>query len=159
MPNDSRTTVTAEPGKREVIISQVFDAPRELVWKALTDPELMLQWGGPKEYAITIDKMDVRSGGKWRYVQRGPDGSASAFHGVYKTVTPPERLVDTWEWEGMPGQAALETITLEEQNGATKVTTTEEFQTAEDRDRALQEISEGAVESGERLAELLTKMK
>jgi uncharacterized protein YndB with AHSA1/START domain len=159
MTNNSLTTVTAEPGKREVVITQVFDAPRELVWKALTDPELMPQWGGPKEYVITIDKMDVRSGGKWRYVQRGPDGSASAFHGVYKTVTPPERLVDTWEWEGMPGQAALETITLEEQDGATKVMTTEEFQTAEDRDRALQEMSEGAIESGERLAELLKKMK
>jgi len=159
MTNNSRTTVTAEPGKRKVVISQVFDAPRELVWKALTDPELMPQWGGPKEYTIAIDKMDVRPGGQWRYVQRGPDGSASAFHGVYKTVTPPERLVDTWEWEGMPGQAALETITLEEQNGATKVTTTEEFQTAEDRDRALQEIGEGAVESGERLAELLKKME
>ena len=159
MTDNSRTTVTAEPGKRKVVISQVFDAPRELVWKALTDPELMPQWGGPKEYTIAIDKMDVRPGGQWRYVQRGPDGSASAFHGVYKTVTPPERLVDTWEWEGMPGQAALETITLEEQNGATKVTTTEEFQTAEDRDRALQEIGEGAVESGERLAELLKKME
>ncbi|MDD1725936.1 MAG: SRPBCC family protein [Euryarchaeota archaeon] len=159
MTNNSRTTVAAEPGKREVVISQVFDAPRELVWKALTDPELMPQWGGPKEYTIAIDKMDVRPGGEWRYVQRGPDGSASAFHGVYKTVKPPERLVDTWEWEGMPGQAALETITLEEQNGATKVTTTEEFQTAEDRDRALQEIGEGAVESGERLAELLKKME
>lgn len=159
MTNNSRTTVTAEPGKREVVITQVFDAPRELVWKALTDPELMPQWGGPKEYVITIDKMDVRSGGKWRYVQRGPDGSASTFHGVYMTVTPPERLVDTWEWEGMPGQTALETITLEEQDGATKVTTTEEFQTAEDRDRALQEMSEGAIESGERLAELLKKMK
>lgn len=159
MTNNSRTTVTAEPGKREVVITQVFDAPRELVWKALTDPELMPQWGGPKEYVIAIDKMDVRSGGKWRYVQRGPDGSASVFHGVYMTVTPPERLVDTWEWEGMPGQTALETITLEEQDGATKVTTTEEFQTAEDRDRALQEMSEGAIESGERLAELLKKMK
>jgi uncharacterized protein YndB with AHSA1/START domain len=159
MTNNSRTTVTAEPGKREVIISQVFDAPRELVWKALTDPELMPQWGGPKEYTITIDQMDVRTGGQWRYAQRGPDGIESTFHGVYKTVTPPERLVDTWEWEGMPGQAALETITLEEQNGATKVTTTEEFQTAEDRDRALQEMGEGAVESGERLAELLKKMK
>ncbi|MGZ7129710.1 MAG: SRPBCC family protein [Halobacteriota archaeon] len=159
MTNNNRTTVNAEPGKREVVITQVFNAPRELVWKALTDPELMPQWGGPKEYTITIDKMDVRSGGKWRYIQRGPDGSASTFHGEYETVMPPERLVDTWEWEGMPGQAALETITLETQNGTTKVTTTEEFQRAEDRDRALQEMSEGAIESGDRLAELLKKMK
>jgi uncharacterized protein YndB with AHSA1/START domain len=66
MTSSNRMTVTAEPGKREIIITQVFDAPRELVWKALTDPELMPQWGGPKGYVITIDKMDVRSGGEWR---------------------------------------------------------------------------------------------
>jgi uncharacterized protein YndB with AHSA1/START domain len=158
--NNNRMIVIAEPGKREVIITQVFDAPRDLVWKALTDPEFMPQWGGPKEYAITIDKMDVRSGGEWRYIQRGPDGSESAFHGVFKTVTPPERYICAWEWEGMPGQAALETATLEEQDGTTKVTLAEEFQSVEDRDRALQSgIIDGAIESGDRLAELLEKMK
>jgi uncharacterized protein YndB with AHSA1/START domain len=93
-------------------------------------------------------------------VQHGPDGSESTFHGVYKTVTPPERYVSAWDWEGMPGQTALEIVTLEEQDGTTKVTMTEEFQSVEDRDEALQSgITGGAIESGDRLAELLEKMK
>ncbi len=154
------TKVTAEPGKREVTFIRVFDAPRELVWKACTDPALIPQWWGPKGYTTTVDKVDVQPGGEWRFIQRGPGGGESAFRGIYKTVTPPERLVYTFEWEGMLGHTMLETAVFEELDGRTKMTVTDEFQTVEERDEALLTGMEvGAIESGDRFAELLKTLK
>ncbi len=157
---DNHTNVTAEPGEREVVFTRVFDAPRELVWKACTDPKLIPQWWGPHGYTTTVETMDVRPGGAWRYIQRGPGGGESAFRGVYKTVMPPERLVYTFEWEGMLGHTMLETATFEEQDDTTKMTVTDEFQTVGDRDEALLTGMEvGAIESGDRFAALLNKLK
>lgn len=158
MLENGHTTVTAEQGGK-IVVTRVFDASRELVFKACTDPNLIPQWWGPKEYDTSVDAMDVRPGGVWRYVQRGPDGEL-AFKGVYHTVMPPERLVCTFEGEGMPGHVMLETVTFEEQDGKTKMTVADVFQTVEDRDGALQSgMKEGAIESGDRFAELLRKMK
>jgi uncharacterized protein YndB with AHSA1/START domain len=160
MTEDSLVTITAEPRGREVIITRIFEAPRDLVFKACTDPNLIPQWWGPKEYTTAVDEMDVRFGGIWRYVQRGPEGNEFAFKGVYHTVTPPERLAYTFEFEGMPAHVMLETAMFEEQSGKTTMTVIDVFQTVEDRDGALDSgMKEGATESMDRFAQLLQKLK
>jgi uncharacterized protein YndB with AHSA1/START domain len=154
----SKTDLYAEPGKQEVIVSRSFDAPRELVFKAFTDPKLIVQWWGPRYLTTTIDRMEVKEGGRWRFVQRDPSGEVSAFHGVYHAVIAPERLVQTFEYEGMPGHVLLETITFEEQNGKTRVTSQSVYQSVEDRDGMVASgMEQGESESAERLAELLAK--
>lgn len=154
----TKTNFTAEPGSQEVIITRIFDAPRELVWKALTDPKLIPQWWGPRRYTTTVNKMDVRPGGVWRFVQRDSTGNEYAFNGVYREIVPPKRLVYTFVFEPMPGHESLETVTLEEQNGKTKATNKVLFQTVEDRDGMLKSgMEEGAAESMDRMADLLSK--
>jgi uncharacterized protein YndB with AHSA1/START domain len=152
-------TITAEPGGQGILMTRVLDAPRELVFKTCTDPNLIPQWWGPKEYATTVDKMEVRKGGIWRFVQRGSDGNEYAFNGVYHECLSPERLVYTFEWEGMPGHVLLETMKFAEHEGKTQVTVTSVFQTVEDRDGMLNSgMEKGAIETWDRLAELLTRV-
>jgi uncharacterized protein YndB with AHSA1/START domain len=147
------------PSDREIIIERIFDALRELVFKAYTDPNLIPQWWGPRGYTTTVDRMDVRLGGIWRFVQRGPDGNEYAFNGAYREIVPPERLAYTFEFEAMPGHVLLETVTFEEHDGKTKVTATALFDTVEDRDGMLKSgMEEGAAESWDRLAEHLQTM-
>jgi len=153
---DDRTRILAERGKQEVIISRVFDAPRDLVFRAYTDPSLIPQWWGPRYLTTTVDKMDVRPGGMWRFVQLDAAGNGYAFHGVYHEVRSPERIVDTFEFEGMPGHVSLETCTLEEIGGKTKMIGRSVYQTVEDRDGMIKSgMEEGVFESMDRLAELL----
>jgi uncharacterized protein YndB with AHSA1/START domain len=105
-------------------------------------------------------EMDLRPGGAWRFVLRGPDGNDYGFRGVYREITPPERLVQTFEFEGMPGHVSLETATLEEQDGKTKLTVTCLYQSVEDRDgHANSGMEAGMRESHDRLAELLSTLK
>ncbi|HEV8339685.1 MAG TPA: SRPBCC family protein [bacterium] len=156
MTDTKRTISVTLPSDREVVITRVFDAPRELVFKAFTDPKLIPHWWGPRKYKTTVDKMDVRPGGVWRFVHRGQDGNESAFNGVYREIVPPERLVYTFEWEGLPGHILVETVTLEERDGKTTVTDRAFFETVEDRDGMLKSGMEaGAAESMDRLEELL----
>jgi uncharacterized protein YndB with AHSA1/START domain len=146
------------PSDREIEMTRTFDAPRELVFKAMTDPDLLPQWWGMRGYTTTVDKMDLRPGGAWRYVTRGPE-SEDAFRGEYLDIVPPERLVYTFEWEGLPGHILTETVTIEERNGKTFMTDRSVFDSAEDRDGMLQSGMEvGANESMDRLAELLEKI-
>ena len=148
------------PSDREIVITRIFDAPRELVFKASTDPDLMPHWWGPKRFTTTVEKMDVRPGGVWRFIQRDQDGNEYAFNGVYREIVPPEREVHTFEFEGMPGHVILETSTLEEFEGKTKLRVTDLFQTVEDRDGMFNSgMKEGATESMDRLEELLKKQK
>lgn len=152
------TTLTT-PSDREIVMTRLFDAPRELVFKAYTDPKLIPQWWGLRSLTTTVDKMDVRPGGVWRFVQRDSDGNEDGFHGVYREIASPERLVYTFEWEGMPGHVSVETVTFDEDDGKTKVTATSVFDSMEDRDGMLQSGMEaGAVETWDRLAELLGVM-
>jgi uncharacterized protein YndB with AHSA1/START domain len=156
----SKLDIIAEPGKQEIIITRVFDAPRDLVFKAYTDPKLVAQWWGPRSVTTVVDKMEVKPGGQWRYVHRDEDGSEYAFHGVYHEVASPERLVYTFEFEGMPGHVLLETIKFEEFEGKTKMIDLSVFQTVEDRDGMLQSgMESGATESMDRFAELLALAK
>ncbi len=147
------------PSDREIVMERVFNAPRELVFKAYTDPDLIPKWWGPRYLTTTVDKMDVRVGGVWRFVQRDAQGQESAFNGVYREIVPPERLSYTFEFEGMPGHVVIETVTFEEHAGKTRTTVTSLFQSKEDRDGMIQSgMEEGANDSQERLAELLETM-
>ena len=156
----TKADLIAEPGKHEIIMARVFDAPRELVFKVMTDPMLIPQWWGQRNSTTTVDEMDVRAGGRWRYVQRDQHGNEFAFHGVYHSIVAPERVIDTFEFEGMPGHVLLETMTLEAQaDGTTKVTVSSVFQSVADRDGMLSSgMQDGANESYDRLAELLATM-
>ena len=142
---------------REVVITRVLDAPRERVFRAYTDPEAIPEWWGPRGYTTTVETMDVRSGGLWRFVQHDAQGKEHAFHGVYREVLPPERIVQTFEYEGTPGHEVLETATFTSRpDGGTLVTVRSSFGSREDRDGMINAGMEwGLRESYERLEELL----
>jgi len=155
----SGATTLTTPSEREIVSERVFDAPRDRVFGAYTDPELILQWWGPRRMATVVDQMDVRPGGAWRFVMREPDGREQGFRGVYREVAPPARIVQTFEWEGLPGHVIVETATFEDLEGErTRVRTTSLFHTTEERDGMLSSGMEGGLtESHERLSELLAK--
>jgi len=159
----NRTKITAEPGKQEIVITREFDAPRELVFKAFTDPGLYIKWLGPRELAMTLEKFEPRSGGSWRYIHKDQDGNEFAFHGVNHEVTAPERIIGTFEFEGLPekGHVVLETARFESLPGnRTKLTNQSVFQSVEDRDGMMQSgMERGVNDSYDRLDELLAKMK
>jgi uncharacterized protein YndB with AHSA1/START domain len=163
MTKSKRTKITAEPGKQEIIIEREFDAPRELVFKAFTDPELYVQWIGPRELEMTLQTFEPRNGGSWRYIQKDQEGNEYAFHGVNHEVLSPERIIGTFEFEGLPekGHVVLETALFEELPGnRTKMTSQSVFQSVEDRDGMLYSgMEEGINDSYNRLDELLEKMQ
>ena len=155
----AKMSLIAEPGKQELMITRVFDAPRELVFKAWTDPELIPHWWGPRRFTTTVEKMEVQPGGLWRFVQRNAAGNEYAFHGVYHAVEAPGRLVYTFEFEGMPGHVSLETGTFEDLgDGRTRMTGKSVFQSVAARDGMVQSGMEaGAAETMERFAALLAR--
>ena len=156
----AKTEYTIEPGRQDLTTVTTFDAPRELVFRAYTDPKLFVRWWGPRRYTNVIDKFDARSGGEWRVVQRGADGSEHAFRGVNHTVQAPERICQTFEYEGVPGHVALQTATFEAVGNKTRITAQIVFQSVMDRDGMVASgMQSGADESVERLAELLETMK
>ena len=155
-----KTLVLVEPGRQAATIIRVQDAPRELVFRAQSDPELFPQFWGPERYTTTVDKMEVRKGGIWRVIQRDDKGEEYGFNGVYHEVKSPERIIDTWEFEGMPGHVLLETITFEEIEGKTKLTNVSVFQSVEDRDGMYRSgMVEGSEATMDRMAKLLERMK
>ena len=155
-----KANLIAEPGDHAIIMARVFNAPRELIFTVMTDPKRIPHWWGQRNTTTIVDKMDVQAGGLWRYVQRDQQGNEFAFHGVYHAITAPERVVNTFEFEGMPGHVLLETMTLEAQaDRTTKLTVTSVFQSVADRDGMLSSGMEaGANESYDRLDELLAKL-
>jgi uncharacterized protein YndB with AHSA1/START domain len=162
MTNDqapAKTATVTTPTDREIRIERVFDAPRERVFALFTDPSLIPEWWGPRETTTIVDVMDVRTGGSWRFVMRNPDGSESGFRGAYREVTPPERIVQTFEWEPMAGHVSVETATFEDLGDRTKVTTTSIFHTTEERDGMLASGMEGGLnETYARFDELLARL-
>jgi uncharacterized protein YndB with AHSA1/START domain len=151
----TQPTVTIDRDKRELVMTRLFDAPRELVFRTYTDPELIPKWWGVGG-TTTVDEMDVRPGGRWRYVQHDESGNEYAFSGVYREVVPPERLAYTFEFEAMPGRVVLDTIRFEEEDGKTKLTSTSIFETLDDLEGMLRSGAEhGAAITWERLAELV----
>jgi uncharacterized protein YndB with AHSA1/START domain len=141
----------------EVKMVRSFNAPRELVFKAYTDPDMIPQWWGPKYLTTKIDALELKPGGKWRFLQYDEKGNEYAFSGIYKEVIRPERLVYTFEFEPMPGHIVLSTVLFEEEEtGRTKITATSVFQSKDDLDGMMKSgMESGAVESWDRLEELL----
>ncbi len=157
------TTLKALPGTHEIEVTREFDAPRGLVFKAFTDPELYVQWLGPKRLTMTLEKFEPKNGGSYRYIHKDDKGNEYAFHGVYHDVTSPERIISTFEFEGLPekGHVSLETSQFEElPGGRTRLINQTVFQTVADRDGMLQSgMEKGIRESNERLDNLLENLR
>jgi len=153
--NSATLTITL-PSNREIVMTRTFDAPRDLVFEAHSSCEHLEKWWGPGKYTLAVCELDFRPGGAYRFVHRGPDGEEHGFRGEYREIVPPERIVWTFEYEGMPGHVSVDTLTLEDLGGKTKLTAHSLFDSVEDRDGMLQSGMEaGAAETWDRLAELL----
>jgi uncharacterized protein YndB with AHSA1/START domain len=153
------TKITAEPGIPQIVIEREFDAPRDLIFRAWTEPELLVQWLGPRTVTMEIDHFDLRDGGTWRYVHTDADGNAYGFHGVFHGDPSPGGIVQTFEFEGAPGHVSLDTLTLEERGGRTLARTNSVFQTVEARDAMVASGMEGGIEDGfARLDELIATL-
>ena len=163
MSTKNKTNITVEPGKQELFITREFNAPRELVFKAYTDPELYAQWLGPRDLTTRFETFEPVSGGKYRFVQKDKDGNEYAFHGVNHEVNAPERIIGTFEFEGLPetGHVVLETSRFEALPGhRTRVTAQSVYQSVSDRDGMVQSGMERGVNEGyERLDEVLSKLQ
>jgi len=146
------------PAEREIRIERIFDAPRDRVFAAHTDPELIPQWWGPRGVTTVVEEMDATTGGAWRFLMRDSDGSETIFRGIYREVAPPERIVQTFEWDGMPGYVSVDTASFEDLGDRTRIVTTSVFHTAEERDGMLESgMESGLNETYARLDELLAK--
>ena len=148
--------VTAEPGVPQVLTERSFDAPRDLILRAFTEPELLAQWLGPRALTMTVDEYDLRPGGRWRYVHADADGNEYGFHGVFHSDPSPDGFVQTFEFEGAPGHVSLDTMTMEERDGRTIVHTNSLFQSVEARDAMVQSgMADGMSQGYDQLEELL----
>jgi uncharacterized protein YndB with AHSA1/START domain len=150
-----------QPSDRELVITRVFDAPRELVWLAWTDPSHVVHWWGPHGFTATIRQMDVRPGGVWLFVNHGPDGVDYENKIVYREIVKPERLVyirGGGEGNRLPPFEV--TVTFDEQGTQTRLTMRTLFESGAERDRVVKEYgaSEGARQTLERLAQYLAQM-
>lgn len=155
-----KPTYTAIPGSLEMVITHIFDAPRNLVYRIYTDPKLIPEWWGPRNLTTTVERDEVRPGGIWHYIQRDPQNNIFAFHGVYHSFEPNTRIVSTFEWEGMPGHVCFVTTTFTDQGSRTIVTQQNIFQSVQDRDGMIQQgMEQGIIEGDERFNELLAKLK
>jgi uncharacterized protein YndB with AHSA1/START domain len=154
-----KTQITAEAGVPLIEITREFDAPKELVFRAFTDPELIVQWLGPRRLTMELDTFDVRDGGAWRFIHREEDGTEHGFRGVFHGTPSPEGIVRTFEYEGAPGHVSLEKATFEDQDGKTLLREVSVFLSVEARDGMVQSGMEAGVnDSMERLEELLAKL-
>ena len=160
--SNNKTTITAEPGKQEVFITREFDAPRELVFRAHTDPNLYVKWLGPRGYEMILETFEPVSGGKYRYLHKDQEGNEYGFHGTFHTMAE-DLMIQTFEFEGLPepGHVALDTMRLEAlPNNRTKITIQSIFQSVEDRDGMVQSGMEIGVNEGyERLDELIEALQ
>jgi uncharacterized protein YndB with AHSA1/START domain len=153
------TRITAEPGLPFIEISREFDAPRDLIFRAHTDPDLLAQWLGPRRLTMRVDRFEARDGGSWRYVHVEPDGTEYGFHGVFHGDPSPDRIVQTFEFEGARGHVSLDSLILEEHDGRTVLHAHSVFQSVEARDAMVASGMEGGVNEGyQRLDELIARL-
>ena len=155
----SRTSKISKPSDREIRIERVFDASRDRVWKAFTDPALVAQWWG-RGNKLVVERLEVERGGHWRFVEHSAQG-VHGFEGRFREVTPPERLVQTFEWDGMPGHVIINDTTLEDLgDDRTKMVTVSSFHTPEERDGMLNSgMEQGMNESYAALDRLLARLR
>ena len=147
------------PSERELHVERVFNATRERVWRAMTEPDLLAQWWG-RGHKLEIARFELRRGGHWRFIEHAPHGSFG-FEGRFREVTPPCRLEQTFEWDGQPGHVVVQTVVLEEDlgDGRTKLLATSLFLTAEDRDGMLRSgMQEGMNQSYAALDAVLARL-
>ena len=155
----TETTAIYQDGT-DLVFERTFDAPRERVWKAFMDPDAIPRWWGPRGTTTTVAEMDVRPGGKWRYISRAPDRDDVSFFGEYLEIEPPERFRWTFMFdvEGLGEQGGPETFTFEDVGGKTKVTSIGHFGSVEEIAGALATgMTAGAIETWDRLAAELAK--
>ncbi|HVZ28980.1 MAG TPA: SRPBCC family protein [Asticcacaulis sp.] len=145
------------PSDREVCLTRVFNAPRALVYDAFTKPELMKRWFGPRGWNLTTCEMDVRVGGKWRFILTGPEGRTMGMSGEYVELSPPDRTVHIERFDDFPGDAVVTTVLIEA-DGKTTLTATVLSPNKETRDAVIASgMEHGAAETYDRLAEVLTE--
>jgi uncharacterized protein YndB with AHSA1/START domain len=154
MKNTGTLKVTT-PTDREIVLTRVFDAPRELVFDAFSRPELLKRWFGPRGWSLVVCEVDFRVGGTFRFVLRGPDGKDMGMRGVYREIVRPERSVHMESFDDYPGESQVTTV-LVEQGGKTTFTATVLYPSQEVRDAVIRSgMEHGAAETYDRLAELL----
>lgn len=155
----AKTQIVAEPGLPQIVITREFDAPRELVFRAHTDPELLVQWLGPRNLSTEFVEFEPRDGGRWRFIHRDEAGNEYVFRGVFHGTPSLDGIIQTFEFEGMPGHVCLETMTFEDQDGKTLLRQNSVFQSVADRDGMIESGMESGVnDSMERLEELLGRL-
>jgi uncharacterized protein YndB with AHSA1/START domain len=154
MPSTAEFAVDKD--KLQVHVSRVFNAPREKLWRVVNDPKLVPQWWGPARYTTKVDKMDVRVGGKWRFVHSGPDGDY-AFNGEYTEIVEPEKVVMTFEFEPMAGHISTQAMTLTElEGGRTRMDVVVQYENLQDLEGMVGSgMKEGQFESYDRLDKVL----
>jgi uncharacterized protein YndB with AHSA1/START domain len=146
--NERKLELVAEPGKPTIVTRRVFNASRSLVFEAFTKPEHLKRWMRPRALAMVLCECDPRAGGGWRMVYRTPDGQEFGFHGEFREILRPERIVRTFVFEAFPDQEALETLTLAEKDGRTTITTLTVHKTVEGRDGHLAHGMEAGMTDG-----------
>ena len=149
----SGTAKVTLPADDQILITREFDAPRELVFKAWTTPELVARWWAGKRGKVTSIDIDLRVGGTWRYVMEANEGFEVAFHGEYQEIVPNERLVNTEVFEGMPDAAALDTLTFTEEDGRTQVQVLVQHTSKEHRDAHIESGMEDGMQEAMDLLE------
>ena len=149
----SGTATVTLPEAEQILITREFDAPRHLVYEALTTPELVRRWWHAKRGEVTVCEIDLRVGGQWRYVMVTPEGFEVAFHGEYREIVPDERIVSTEIYEGMPDAEALNTVTLTEADGRTTMTVLVEHMSQEPRDAHIESGMEAGMQDAYDLLE------
>jgi uncharacterized protein YndB with AHSA1/START domain len=154
----SARTSLSTPTDREIRTERIFDASRDRVWRAFTAPELIAQWWG-RGNRLVIERLEVERCGHWRFVEHSSEG-IHGFEGRYREVTPQERVVHTFEWDGMPGHVIVETTTFEDLgDGRTKVVNVSLFHTTDERDGMLHSgMEQGMNESYAALDRLLATL-
>ena len=158
--NAATFTVTT-PSDREIRMTRLFDAPRHLVFEAMSKPEHIKRWWGNlgDGYSVPVCEVDLRPGGRWRFVNRHPKGDA-AFHGVYREVAPPDRMVFTEIYEPFPDAESVVTAVFTEENGKTRLTATVLYPSQDVRDMVLKSgMTRGAAISYDRLEDVARELQ
>jgi uncharacterized protein YndB with AHSA1/START domain len=159
MMTNTNTFTLSTPSDREIVMTRIFDAPRNLLFDALTRPDLLARWYGPRGWSLVVCEIDLKVGGAWRFVSRRPDGKEIGQRGVYREIVAPERLVNTESWEDWnPGELLVTTV-LVEQGGTTTLTSTTVFPSQEVRDMLVKSgMANGAAETYDKLADCLASI-
>jgi uncharacterized protein YndB with AHSA1/START domain len=158
---NSDTFQTSTPSDREIVLTRLFDAPRRLVFEAMTRPEHVRRWWGilDDRYSVSVCEIDLRLGGAWRFVGRGPHGEA-AFHGEYREIAAPDRLVFTEIYEPFPDAVSVVTAVFTEESGKTRLTATCLYPSVEVRDTVIKSgMARGAAISYDRLEDLVKELQ